>query len=403
MSRKSRFMLIAGVAAVVSLAGVSASLAQIRLPRNLPQIPVPAPKTTPAPTTTPAPAETTPRPKTSDSERAAVREAGREKARADRAKAAEAQAQANAPRGLPAEDQGILNPMHQANIGKVVFTSRDFTIDAINPGVLVNSIEFGQPAYFRVYMARSAVNEMMGKPGVSADRNQVAPRIQYRAKFTVSGQVVETTFNYFGTDEERNRYTTWRGQFINRDPFSQRLPGSDIFRELVTKGSSRGLFRPGTTSQVTMEVIPLVNPFEGEGPPVVGPTIATGTFNLRMPAGGFNRNDPYVCVPGGASEPAIERAALAKARQAWLARDAQPVAARMGMDPWEIKRNELTGIPIERDTTVLIIARAPDSSYCWSTSYYWREPFAGGGFSTAMGDLYFRPFVRTYFPCSCIS
>jgi hypothetical protein len=303
--------------------------------------------------------------------------------------------------GLPEEDQGILNELHRANVGKIVFTRQDYTIDAIQQSSFASDFDLGPPMFFRVYMARSAVNEMMGKPGVSDDRMKVASRIQYKARFTINGQTVDTTFRYFGEIEERNRYTTWRGQFINRNPMSQRLPGSDIFRELIAKGSSRGLLRPGTTVAVKMEVIPMVNHFENsELPPIVGEPVATGTFNLKINPGAINKADPHICIPAGPRNTAVEAQALAQARPTWLAKDAQPVAARMSQDTWEVVRNELTGIPLERKVDVLIIARNPE--YCYSAFYRWSEPFAGNGFSTQSGSLSFAPFTRTYFPCSCL-
>jgi hypothetical protein len=158
--------------------------------------------------------------------------------------------------------------------------------------------------------------------------------------------------------------------------------------------------RAGTSARVTMEVIPMVNPPEGDGAPVIGQPVATGSFTLRVPVNVINRADPFICVPQGARDVAIERAALAQARPAWLAKDAQPIAARLGMDAWEVTRNALTGIPIERKTTVLIAARATDA--CYSAQYSWTEPFAGNGFSTATGSLAFLPFTRTYFPCGCL-
>jgi hypothetical protein len=296
------------------------------------------------------------------------------------------------------QDQGILNELHRANVGKVVFTREDMSVQAITQAAFADNFDLGQPMFFRVYMARSAVNEMMGKAGVDPDRGLVASRIQYRARFTINGQTLDTTFHYFGEIEERNRYTTWRGQFINRNPLAPRVPGSEVLREFVTKGLSKGLLRTGTTAAVKMEVIPMFTP--DNLAPVVGPTVATGTFNLRIPAGAISKSDPHICIPQGPRSPAIESAALAQARPAWLARDAQPVAARMAMDGWEVTRNEFTSVPIDRKTTVLIVARNPE--YCYSAQYSWTEPFAGSGFSTGSGSLAFLPFVRTYFPCSCL-
>jgi len=150
-----------------------------------------------------------------------------------------------------------------------------------------------------------------------------------------------------------------------------------------------------------MSVIPMVNPPDGAaGDPVVGPVVARGTFTLRTPAGVIERDNPALCVPAGSSEPAIERAVLEQAGRAWLARDAQPFGARMAQAPWSVERHPVTGIPIERSTDVLVLARAPD--YCYAAPYSWTEPFAGSGFSTSSGELSFRPFIRTYFPCGCV-
>ena len=72
----------------------------------------------------------------------------------------------------------------------------------------------------------------------------------------------------------------------------------------------------------------------------------------------------------------------------------------MSMTPWEVERHPVTGIPLERSAEVYVLARAPE--YCYAAPYSWTEPFAGSGFSTSSGELAFRPFVRTYVPCSCL-
>jgi hypothetical protein len=328
----------------------------------------------------------------------------RERANAREAAAAsppQASQPAPATSSLPAQDQGILNEMHRAHVGEVVFTRQDFTVHAIQPSSLADTFDLGTGMFFRVYMDRSAVNTMMGRPGVSNDRLQVAAGIQYRARFEVDGRAIETTFLPFGEWSERNMYTTWRGQFINPTPAAGVVPGSEVLRELVARGWSAGLFRPGSTHRITMSVIPMVNPPDGAaGDPVVGPVVARGTFTLRTPAGVIQRDNPALCVPAGSSEPAIERAVLEQAGRAWLARDAQPFGARMAQAPWSVERHPVTGVPIERTTDVLVLARAPD--YCYAAPYSWTEPFAGSGFSTSSGELSFRPFIRTYFPCGCV-
>lgn len=313
----------------------------------------------------------------------------------------------NAEQTMPDQDQGILNEMHRANIGRVVFTRTDLTVGSITPQSLIDTVTFGQPVFFRVYMDKTAVNTMLAQPGINPDRAAVASRIRYKARFTVNGQVIDTTFNFFGEISERNTYTTWRGQFLSRAPGNEAsgLPGWEVFREFVGKGSQRGILRQGQSHRVTVEIMPTYAPATGgdgepAGGPLTGPVVATGAFTLQIPAGAFNRNDAYVCVPAGPSDAAIERTAFGQMQRNWRNTDATPVAARIGLSGWEVNRNDL-GIPIDREVDVVSVARGADG--CYSTRYQWSEPWAGNGFSTQSGALSLYSPVRVYFPCSCIN
>ncbi len=312
----------------------------------------------------------------------------------------------SAPATLPEADQGITNAMHGERVGQIVFTRSDLTLSAINNGNLASDFTLGQPMFFRVYMDKSAVNQFVGKPGFTTRQN-IADNIVYIARFTIGDTMIETEFDRWGLSTEQNLWTTWRGQFVNPDnsPGSER-PGSEVLRELLSRATAKGMLTSGT-HQIKMEIQPFVRGGKpgperlgDTGRRLVGPVVASGSFNLSIPAGAFARSNRSVCgKQPTSSNPSTEQYALSYAKRTWPDAGAAPVRVYSSGDTWNVERNELTGIPIER--WMLVTFPAKSAGYCYNRTYAFIEPFAGSGFSSASGKL--SPNSEfDYIPCPCV-
>lgn len=297
----------------------------------------------------------------------------------------------------PIADQGVHNAVHAAHQSQIVFVRKDLGIGAITEADIVGDFTLGQPMFFRVFTEKSAVNAIAAANNMPAT-DVYAVGVRYTARFTIDGQVIETTMWPWGNPQDHQTWTTWRGQFVNTIN-AQRTPGTDIFMEMLSKATAAGLLKPGKHS-IKMEVVPEVAVEEGKF--ADGGTVASGTFNLTVPAGIFQAGNPAVCGParGATGSAALEARALSEARRVIRNPDYTPVRAVGIGDGWDVDRNEITGIPIQRDTTVAILARG--AKYCSANIHYFIEDYMGGGnFGTSTGSISLKATPR-YIPCACL-
>lgn len=295
----------------------------------------------------------------------------------------------------PIQDQGVHNAVHAAHQNQIVFTRIDTTIGSISEADIATDFTLGQAMFFRVFTERSAVNAIAAANSMSA-REVYPDGVHYTARFTINGQAFETSIFPWGGRRDHETWTTWRGQFVN-SMNAQRTPGSDAFLEMLSRATSAGLLGPGRHS-IKMELIPKTNT-EKNGPIKAG-VVATGTFNLTVPAGIFRSGNRHVCGPvrGAAGSAAIEARALAHAKQFWDWPDLTPVKAIAVGDAWDIERNELTGIPIERSIYVAIVSRG--AKFCTVHTHEFTEKYSGGG-TYAQGGISVN-FTPGYSPCACL-
>lgn len=294
-------------------------------------------------------------------------------------------------------DQGVHNAVHAAHQSQIVFTRRDTTIGAITEADIATDFTLGQPMFFRVFTKRSAVNAIAAANNLPAT-DIYSTGVRYSARFTIDGQVFDTTMWPWGNPQDHQTWTTWRGQFVNTIN-AQRTPGTDIFMEMLSKATAAGFLKPGKHS-IKMEVIPEVAVANDKF--INGGVVASGSFNLTVPAGIFQANNPAVCGPGrGATgNAALEARALSEARRVIRSPDYTPVRAVGIGETWDVDRNEITGIPIQRDTTVAILARG--AKYCTANVHYFIEDYMGGGnFGTSTGSISIKATPR-YIPCACL-
>lgn len=95
----------------------------------------------------------------------------------------------------------------------------------------------------------------------------------------------------WGNPADHETWTTWRGQFVNTIGV-QRTPGTDVFMEMLSKATSAGLLKPGKHN-IKMEVIPQ-SFIQNVGEYKAG-VVASGTFNLTVPAGAFQPSNTGIC------------------------------------------------------------------------------------------------------------
>lgn len=299
--------------------------------------------------------------------------------------------------GAMLPDQGVHNPVHAAHQSEIVFTRRDLGIGAITEGDIANDFTLGEPMYFRVFTQTSAVNAIAAANGMGA-REVYADGVHYIARFTIDGQTFDTGIFPWGNRKDHETWTTWRGQFVNPGN-AQLTPGTDAFLEMLSRATAAGLLKPGT-HRITMEVIPQTNT-EAETKLVAG-VVAKGSFNLRVPAGIFKAGNTAVCGAGrgATASPALEARALSEARRISTNPELTIVRAIGIGNAWDVERNEITGIPTERETTVAILARG--AKYCTADVHYFYEDYMGGGaFGTSTASISLSP-MRRYIPCGCL-
>jgi len=298
----------------------------------------------------------------------------------------------------PIADQGVHNAVHAAHQSQIVFLRKDLGIGAITEGDIASDFTLGQPMFFRVFTETSAVNAIAVANGMGA-REIYADGVHYIARFTVGGQTFDTGIFPWGNRKDHETWTTWRGQFINPGN-AQLTPGSDAFLELLSRATAIGLLKPGTHA-VTMEVIPQTNT-EAETKLAAG-VVAKGSFNLTVPAGAFQPGNTAICGAGrgGAGSAAMEARALSEARRISSNPDMTIVRAVGIGEAWDVERNEITGIPTERETTVAIYARG--AKYCTANIYRFYEDYMGGGsFGTSTASISISPAAIRYIPCGCL-
>lgn len=292
-------------------------------------------------------------------------------------------------------DQGVHNAVHAAHQSQIVFTRKDLGIGAITEGDIATDFTLGQPMFFRVFTERSAVNALALANNLPASA-VYADGVHYVARFTVGGKSFDTGIFPWGNRKDHETWTTWRGQFVNPGN-AQLTPGTDAFLELLSRATLAGVLSTGTHA-VTMEVIPFTNT-EGGGK-LTAPPVAKGSFNLTVPAGIFKASNPAVCGPGrgGAGTAATEARALSEIRRSWDWAELTPVKAVAIGRVWNVTVNELTSVPIERQTDVAILSRG--TNYCAAHVHTLTEQYAGGG-SYAPGTISvnFRP---GFIPCGCL-
>jgi hypothetical protein len=300
--------------------------------------------------------------------------------------------------------QGITNPLHLAHLGQIVFTRSELDRNQMSEAALVNSFTLGDPIFFRVYMREPVINQL--KPKLPGKSNYwVSRATRYKARFTVGGNVVDTTFRIWGKAGDHETWTTWRGELLSRAEKFQ--PGSEIFREFLSRATKRGLMGVGT-HQIKLEITPYAINIDGdvnyngssnEPPLAVGEVVASGELSLTVRPGSYAKSDPKICGPATAqANPALEQQILSRAKALWTRPEVPPVRAALIYGGWNFNRHPISGVLIDRNIDTVIMSRGRD--YCDFQSYKYIQPNVGG-FSVANSSFESEPH-NWMMPCSCL-
>ena len=267
-------------------------------------------------------------------------------------------------------------------MGQIVFTRTDLERAQITEAALVNSFNLGDPIFFRVYMKEPVIAEFQPKlPGKGA--YWISGSIRYKARFTVGGEVVDTNFRIWGKAGDHETWTTWRGELLSRaDKFQ---PGSEIFREFLSRATKRGLMGVGSHT-IKLEITPYAINIDGdvnyngssnEPPVATGDVVATGEFTLTVKPGAYSKSDPKICAPAaGGSDPALQQQILARAKAMWTRPEAPPVRVALTYGGWNFNRHPISGVVLDRNIDTQIMSRGKD--YCDFQSYKFIQPNVGG-------------------------
>ena len=315
------------------------------------------------------------------------------KAETSRVKAAEEAthaAQAHSPK-----DQGITNPLHEKNVGKIVFTRSDVSLEALTEANFVNAFKLGEKIYFRVYMKESGVRALRPLVDSKISADLIGNSARYAWRFIVDGKVIEPEVTRWGTIGDWTKFTTWRGQFLAEQA---NLPGTAAFREVISRAHSKGLLSAGN-HQIKVEVAPRLPMGEGK-PEVLGPIVARGEFGLEVNSKSLRRGSDLVCPikPSAMKDATLERSVLDLAKRTWNVSGHSPVSAQILSDQWQILRHPISGIVTRRTIAAQIQSKGTD--FCTVQGYQYAQNHDGSGFRG--GEFHGAEFRHTYMPCSCL-
>jgi hypothetical protein len=322
-----------------------------------------------------------------EAQRAAAKaETSRVKAADDANSAAQAHSQ---------KDQGITSPLHEKNVGKIVFTRSDTSLEALTEATFVNAFTLGERIYFRVYMKESGVRALRPLVDATVSANLIGNGARYAWRFSVDGKFIDPEVARWGTIGDWTKFTTWRGQFLAEQA---NLPGTAAFREVLARAYSKGWLKPGN-HQIKVEVAPRLPMGDGKLE-VLGPVVARGEFSLDVNPKSLRRENDLVCPikPSAMKDATLERSVLDLAKRTWNASGHSPVSAQILNDQWQILRHPVSGIVTRRSIAAQILSKGAE--FCTVQGYQYAQNHDGSGFRG--GEFHGAESKHTYLPCSCL-
>ena len=248
--------------------------------------------------------------------------------------------------------QGITSPSHTKYMNKVVFAGSEegLAFGKENEAAFANKLEFGKPIFFRAYFDNSLSNTAQ-RLSPTTSREVINTHAQYRVKFYLDGALAYNgAIQADQLSDEMKSWTTFKGALQPAEDKS--YLGMDLFKQFMTDNQDKL-----TTGdhKFKMEIAPMLEyPEQKEGN-----VLASGEMTLAVKANSIDPNNTSMCLPkAGMTDPKLE-ADILKAFKAKAAKDGwseQPKMARIVDSKWTIIRNEITGFPIQRKISAIIVS-----------------------------------------------
>jgi CubicO group peptidase (beta-lactamase class C family) len=179
------------------------------------------------------------------------------------------------------KNDGITNPLHQANIGRIVFTAKSVPIESLTPANLVTNTELGEAAdlSLRIFMGNSLMNYLHKlQPDLTV--SELNRQGNYRFSFYVDGGLIhEENLNpYWVRVETKVKLTTLGFALLDSSEPESTGVGARIWRLFLMNGGQQALGEG--THRLKIELRPYLKLSEYR----VGDLIATGEIRVVVPA-----------------------------------------------------------------------------------------------------------------------
>lgn len=295
---------------------------------------------------------------------------------------------------------GVTSPMHQKYMSKVVFSASNIEFGKENEASFITKANAESAIYFRVYMDNSQTNYLQ-KLLPNETEFTLTTGGMYKIFYYIDGvkcgeeRVQESRF---GSDEKKS-FTTFRGALrsANKD---EKLIGSLGYLNLYNNEmKNMALEKPTVLTpgdhKLKIEIMPYHN-----DPVTTGSVVASGEITITVKKIPFDVNDPNICLP---KAQLVDKAIEAKLIGAFKKNGkfgTDPKAVRIVTQKWEITRNEITGRPLKRWLSAVVVVN--NNGKCSYREYDFWQDHDGNSYqedSTYMTDY----SDETEISCKCIT
>jgi CubicO group peptidase (beta-lactamase class C family) len=179
------------------------------------------------------------------------------------------------------KNEGITSPIHQANVGRIVFTAKPVPIESLTDAEFLTTVELRETVDFslRIFMANSLTNYLHKlQPELSVD--ELNRQGSYQFSFYVDGALVhqENLNPYWVRAVTKIKQTTLAFALLNSAEPDSAGAGARIWGLFRMNGGQQAL-RAGT-HRLKIELRPYVKISDYK----VGDLIATGEIQIVVPA-----------------------------------------------------------------------------------------------------------------------
>lgn len=280
---------------------------------------------------------------------------------------------------------GMTSPLHTKYVNKMVFAS---TNEAIDKGKedetkFLTKFTLGDPLLFRVYMSNSLCNQLK-----SQKFNEVHGK--YKIRFYLDGGAAFERLidNAYFTNEERQKWTTWRGAL--KSPDGDNYIGISIWNDFVAENEAKLTMGD---HNLKIEILP----YQSYPDDFTGPAAATGEITMTVKKSVVDPNDVKACLPKAGM---VDKALEAKIMTAFKAQgwSEVPKEVRITSTKWNIVRHKVTGIITSRYVEAFVGSNR--SGKCLKQSFNFYQDHDGSGFQD---DVYLQGIGSQYdISCQCL-